>query len=108
MLQCMFRSLPQGRAASCYLLCTAVFDETALLHATLVCAAVFHKTELQQTVRELRRPGGARPHGDVQYMVLPKGGQVSPLPPATVCPVNLEVLGPRTMGSTWCCPREAR
>ena len=56
----------------------AVFHKIELPDATVWRAAVFHKTELQQTVRELRRPGGARPHGDVQYMVLPKGGQVSP------------------------------
>ena len=81
------------------------FHETALLDATLVCAAVFHKTELQQTVRELRRPGGARPHGDVQYMVLPKGGQVSPdasWPSCCCLSFQLKVLGLTAVCSTLC------
>ena len=32
--------------------------------------------ESQQAVRELRRPGGAKPHGQVRSMTIPAGGQV--------------------------------
>ena len=33
--------------------------------------------ESQRAVRELRRPGGGKPHGEVRSMAIPAGGQVS-------------------------------
>lgn len=38
--------------------------------------------EGQRPVRELRRPGGGKPHGQVRSMTIPAGGQVCILPNA--------------------------
>lgn len=38
--------------------------------------------ESQRPVRELRRPGGGKPHGQVRSMTIPAGGQVCILPNA--------------------------
>lgn len=77
--------------------CAAVFPHGILVQMTTIlqvrvhehvlgntCASALAKyscynAESQRAVRELRRPGGAKPHGEVRSMTIPAGGQVSKL-----------------------------
>ena len=45
--------------------------------------------ESQQAVRELRRPGGGKPHGQVRSMTIPAGGQVCITPPPSFYLTNI-------------------
>ena len=104
--------------------CAAVFPHGILVQMTTIlqvrvhehvlgnaCASALAKyscynAESQRAVRELRRPGGAKPHGEVRSMTIPAGGQVSKLqkfvpsstykPPATFCHSTLSTLLPKS------------